>query len=342
MSLSKPKIVGKSKIIKEIIRLTKQVGDYDLNVLITGESGVGKELVARALHYYSFRAKEPFIKINCAAIPAELLESELFGYEKGAFTGATSSRIGKFELARSGTIFLDEIGEISISLQAKLLQVLQDRCFFRVGGHREIKTTARVVAATNRNLEAEITAGSFREDLFYRLSTICIHIPPLRERKEDILPLVEYFIKEMKKQYPHKNLSIPPDLAEVFLKYHWPGNVRELYNYIQRLFVLGDIKAVKDELLDKIKETDFVAPNVNDSIDEIDASLTNRIKNKDIPSLKEIKDSITKKVERMVILKILNETNWNRKETAKLLKISYRALLYKMKDMKITPPPGIR
>jgi len=342
MSLTKPKIVGKSKIIKDIIKLTKQVGDYDLNVLISGESGVGKELVARALHYYSIRSKEPFIKINCAAIPGELLESELFGYEKGSFTGANSLRIGKFELAKSGTIFLDEIGEISIGLQAKLLQVLQDRCYYRVGGHREIKTTARVVAATNRNLEAEITAGSFREDLFYRLSTICIHIPPLRERKEDILPLVDYFIKEFKKQYPNKELSLSPDIAEVFLKYHWPGNIRELYNYVQRLFVLVDFKPVKGELLDKIKEADPVVLNINGSMDEIGESITNCIKKKDIPSLKEIKDSVTKKVERMVILKILNETNWNRKETAKLLKISYRALLYKMKGMKITPPPGVR
>ncbi len=342
MNLEKPVIVGKSKTIKDIIRLTKQVGEYDLNVLITGESGVGKELVARALHFYSKRISEPFVKINCAAIPADLLESELFGYEKGAFTGANSVRIGKFELAKGGTIFLDEIGEMPISLQAKLLQVLQDRRYFRIGGHKEVKAMARVVAATNKNLEAEIAAGSFREDLFYRLSTICIHIPPLRDRKEDILPLVEYFISQLKIKYPNKEFSWDEDVLEMFKTYHWPGNVRELYNYIQRIFVLGDFISVKQELQEKLTQKNELVSSIGSRIHDLDKSIDINFNKGNIPSLKEIKDSVTKKVEKMVIEKILKETNWNRKETARLLKISYRALLYKMKDMDISPPPGIR
>lgn len=242
MRVQRPELIGKSKSIKDIIKLTKQVGDYDLNVLITGESGVGKEVVARFLHYYSIRSNEPFIKINCTNIPAELLESELFGHEKGAFTGASALRVGKFELAKGGTVFLDEIGEISNTIQSKLLQVLQDRCYFRVGGRREIKAIAGVVAATNKNLESEISAGNFREDLFYRLSTICIYIPPLRERREDIALLINHFTKEMKRKYPDKKFDMPPSLFEFFLRYHWPGNVRELYNYVQRLFVLQDFE----------------------------------------------------------------------------------------------------
>src|SRR5919106_1930257 len=237
-----------SSAMRRAKALVDQIADTDVPVLLLGESGVGKEVVAREIHTRSRRRSRPFIKVNCAALPAELLESELFGHERGAFTGATAEKPGKFELADQGTIFLDEIGEMAIRLQAKLLQVLQDEEFFRVGGKRSVRVDSRVIVATNRELEREIEVGNFREDLFYRLNVVSIRIAPLRERKEDIPPLVEFFLRKYSRKYRNGVSELPPDVTSAFLTYDWPGNVRELENMVRRLVVLNDPGLVLEEL----------------------------------------------------------------------------------------------
>src|SRR6185295_18716917 len=239
---------GESEAMRHVALIIDQVADSDVTVLIRGESGVGKELVARAIHQRSNRKPRPFVKVNCAALPAELLESELFGHEKGAFTGATAEKPGKFELADQGTIFLDEIGEMAIRLQAKLLQVLQDEEFFRVGGKKSVRVDSRVVVATNRDLEKEIELGNFREDLFYRLNVVAIRLTPLRERREDIPPLVDYFLKKYGKRYRRAQAELPQEVLAAFLDHAWPGNVRELQNMVRRLVVLKDPSMVLEEL----------------------------------------------------------------------------------------------
>ncbi len=237
-----------SSAMRRAKSLVDQIADTDVPVLILGESGVGKEVIAREIHARSRRRNRPFIKVNCAALPAELLESELFGHERGAFTGATAEKPGKFELAHQGTIFLDEIGEMAIRLQAKLLQVLQDEEFFRVGGKKSVRVDSRVVVATNRELEREIELGNFREDLYYRLNVVSVKIAPLRERKEDIPPLVEYFLRKYGRKYRGGVAELPREVLEAFQGYEWPGNVRELENMVRRLVVLGDAGLVLDEL----------------------------------------------------------------------------------------------
>jgi DNA-binding NtrC family response regulator len=240
-------IVGQSPAMQEVFKMVGRISNSDAAVMITGESGSGKELVARAIHQYSARHDRPFLAINCAAIPENLLESELFGHEKGSFTGASSQRIGRFEQADGGTLFLDEIGEMPLALQSKLLRVLQDGTFSRVGGNDTIRTNVRIVAATNKNLEAEILAKTFREDLFYRLNVVGLHLPPLRSRKEDITLLAEYFLKRIAAQKHKPQLQLSTEAAEVLESYPWPGNVRELENTIQRAAVL----ATSDVLLPK-------------------------------------------------------------------------------------------
>ncbi len=233
----------KMKRIKEII---DQVADVDVTALIQGESGVGKEVVARYIHENSLRRDRSFVKVNCAALPEELLESELFGYEKGAFTGAYRQKPGKFELADGGTIFLDEIAEIPISLQAKLLQVLQDKEFSRLGGKADVRVDVRVLVATNKNMEEAVKIGQFRQDLYYRLNVVNISIPPLRERKEEIPIFVEYFIDKYGKKYNKKITSLSEGTMRTLLGYHWLGNVRELENIIQRYTVFGNEEAIMD------------------------------------------------------------------------------------------------
>lgn len=248
MKLNTSGIIGQSTTLADVFKMLAKVAPTDSTVLVTGESGTGKELLVRALHDNSRRADKPFVPINCGAIPKELLESELFGHEKGAFTNALRSRAGRFELADGGTIFLDEIGEMDLSLQVKILRVLQEREFERVGGNVCKEVDVRIVAATNRDLEAEVAAGRFREDLFYRLNVIPLHLPPLRERGGDVLLLARFFLDRfcLKKERPP--LTLDPQVRSVFMAYQWPGNVRELENLMERLSILvdGDVVHVDD------------------------------------------------------------------------------------------------
>ncbi|MDI7259206.1 MAG: sigma 54-interacting transcriptional regulator [Thermodesulfobacteriota bacterium] len=303
--------------IKEII---DQVASTDVTVLIQGESGVGKEVVARSIHLNSSRRDKPFVKVNCAALPSELLESELFGYEKGAFTGAYRQKPGKFELANGGTIFLDEILEMSPSLQSKLLQVLQDREFSRLGGKKDIRVDVRVLVATNRNIEECVKNGKFREDLYYRLNVVNITVPPLRERKEEIPIFVEYFLEKYGKKFFKKVKPLSDQTIRAFRQHHWSGNVRELENVIQRFIVLGNEEMIVDEL---------VPPVMRDPISEKKKGISHK---KAWPSLKEVHRGAIIKVEVEIIRKALEITNWNRKKAADILNISYKALLYKIKD----------
>ncbi len=236
--------VGHSRKMKEVFFLINKLCKVDTTVLIRGENGTGKELVARAIHYNSPRKNGAFVAINCGAIPEALMESELFGHEKGAFTGAIERKIGKFQLANNGTLFLDEIGELKPEMQVKLLRVLQEKKFVPVGGQREIKTNTRIIAATNRNLEKMIEDKTFREDLFYRLNVLPIFLPPLKERTDDIPALVQHFIKKIGKNHPHQIKGVAPDAMEALKRYHWPGNIRELENLIERAFIIEP----KDEI----------------------------------------------------------------------------------------------
>jgi Nif-specific regulatory protein len=302
--------------IKEII---DQVADTDVTVLIQGESGVGKEVVSRSIHLTSLRRDQPFIKVNCAAIPHELLESELFGYEKGAFTGAYRQKLGKFELANGGTIFLDEIVEIYPPLQGKLLQVLQDREFSRLGGKKDIHVDVRVVAATNKNIEELIKEGKFREDLFYRMNVVNIYIPPLRERKEEIVLFIKYFLKKFERKYNKKCKPLSGQMMEMFMDHPWPGNVRELENILHRYVVLGNEKAIIEEFF----------PSTGKELPEAQRVLPHP--KKDRPSLKEVQREAVLRAETDIIRRVLDQTNWNRKKSAELLNVSYKALLYKIK-----------
>lgn len=253
MELNLCGIVGRSPALNDVYRILGKVAPTDSTVLVTGESGTGKELLVRALHVNSRRQGKPFVPVNCGAIPRELLESELFGHEKGAFTSAIRSRPGRFELADGGTIFLDEIGEMDLSLQVKILRVLQEKEFERVGGNKTFKVDVRIVAATNRDLEQEVKAGRFREDLFYRLNVIPLHLPPLRERGEDILLLAEHFLGRFCRQKQRKKLAIPAASRDLFLRYPWPGNVRELENFMERLSILCEHDEINpDDLPRKI------------------------------------------------------------------------------------------
>lgn len=300
--------------IKEMIR---KIAGTDATVLVLGESGVGKELIARAIHDQSLRRDKIMVRVNCAALPSELLESELFGFERGAFTGAMRGKMGKFELANGGTIFLDEIAEMSPGLQAKLLHVLQDGEFSKLGGKRDLKVDVRVVAATNQNLERSIKEGRFREDLYYRLNVVKIQVPPLRERKEDIPLLCQHFFKKFRAQYDSDMDKIPESIVEAFMSYAWPGNIRELENMMRRLVVLKDEKYVLKEL---------ALPSDTKAEPEKSVPLSEAL------SLKEISKRRTVEVEREAIFKALVENNWNKKRAAEALNISYRALQYKIKE----------
>jgi two-component system response regulator AtoC len=313
--------------------LAAQVADTDVPVLILGESGVGKEVMARHIHYSSARRNEQLLKVNCAALPSELLESELFGYERGAFTGALRDKPGKFELAGRGTIFLDEIGEMSPLLQAKLLHVLQDGEFTRLGGTKPQCSAARVVTATNQRLEECVAEGTFREDLYYRLNVIRIEIPPLRERKEDIAPLCTFLIGLYSSRYKRPVREMPPELMQAIDNYSWPGNVRQLENIIKRFVILPDAKLVLSELVEP--ETHAEVPVARAAAASSSESASPIELPKDTSSLKKLSSLAAERVEREVVLRTLNEVNWNRKLAAKKLSISYKALLNKIKRWQI-------
>jgi len=350
--------VTSSKAMDQVWALVHRVADTDVPVLLIGESGVGKDVVARRVHAASHRSARPFVKINCAALPGELLESELFGHEKGAFTGAHAEKPGKFELAHQGTIFLDEIGEMDPRLQAKLLQVLQDEEFYRVGGKRPIRVDARVVVATNRDLESAIETGTFREDLFYRLNVVTIRVPPLRERKEDIVPLVRHFVEKYRRRYKGGLERVPDDVMSRFHQYDWPGNVRELENLVRRLVVLKDPAMVLGELspgragmspVMPVVGAASAAPGVpqNAAVNaavSVPASYRSGAPPalhaplpEDAP-LKEVGRRAARIAEREAIIRALMRTGWNKRKAALRLQISYKALLYKIKECEIVDP----
>ena len=314
--------------MREALETVEQVADTDITVLIRGESGTGKELVARTLHRLSGRHDQAFVKVNCAALPSELLESELFGFEKGAFTGAQKRKLGKFEFANHGTIFLDEIGEMSPALQAKLLQVLQDGEFSRLGGESDVQVDTRILAATNLNLEEAVANGGFREDLYYRLNVVTVTMPPLRERPGAVPILVDHFLKKFATEYKREATHLSAETMKMLLRYAWPGNVRELENMIRRMVVLENEESVLKEITDREPEAVAAPTNGGADIDEIGAKLAEG----ESVDLKAIAKAASQTAEKRVMAKVLEQTRWNRKEAAERLQISYKALLYKMKE----------
>jgi DNA-binding NtrC family response regulator len=385
-------LISYSPAMRKVRALVERIADTDVPVLLLGESGTGKEVIAREIHARSQRRARPFIKVNCAALPGELLESELFGHERGAFTGATAEKPGKFELADQGTIFLDEIGEMAIRLQAKLLQVLQDEEFFRVGGKKSVRVDSRVVVATNRELEREIELGNFREDLFYRLNVVAIRLPPLRERPEDVVPLTDHFLKKYGKGFLSGVSELPPEVLRAFAEYNWPGNVRELENMVRRLCVLKDMTLVLDELREGNRApasapslptaysgeqggAEPPAPTVrgpasSSSVQVLEMPARGGLPPVEVPanqvpsapmryanpfdapqpppppmtvpegelSLKDIGKRAAMLAEREAILAMLQRTAWNKRRAASKLRISYKALLYKIKECGIIDP----
>jgi DNA-binding NtrC family response regulator len=312
--LRMPELVGESPQWLGVIESARKVAPLKTTALILGESGTGKELIARAIHFFSPRAEQPFIAVNCAAIPKDLIENELFGHEKGAFTGATEIKQGRFELADKGTIFLDEIGDMDLPLQAKLLRVLQESEFERVGGTRTLKVDVRIVAASNKNLERAVADGSFREDLFYRLNVFPISIPPLRERRADILPLARFFLEGFCRDMNRQRLSISEDAVRTLERYVWKGNVRELRNVIERAVIMADGTVV---------ETGHLAlcdPEVTPS--GVPAS----------GSLLAIGEAAARAAEKSMIEKVLQETGGNKSRAAEMLGVSYKTLLTKIKE----------
>jgi two-component system response regulator AtoC len=303
-----------------ILEIARQVADTDVPVLILGESGVGKEVLARYVVDQSSRRRDPFIKVNCAALPHDLLESELFGYERGAFTGALTEKPGKFELAGKGTILLDEIGEMSSHLQAKLLHVLQDSEYTRLGGKRPTRTEARVLASTNRKIEEMVAKGEFREDLYFRLNVISVEIPPLRERREDIPILCTNFVTRYREKYRSSVEQLPRELLDAFVRYDWPGNIRQLENAVKRYLILQDLGMAFAEL--KMNWEPRIAPPP--------AQLPEQPVH-----LKDLGAKAAEHAEREIVLEVLAQTQWNRKQASRLLNISYKVLRIKLKKWKL-------
>jgi len=326
--------------------MVDQVANTDITVLITGESGTGKELVAKALHKSSDRADAPFIKVNCAALPRELLESELFGFEKGAFTGAHRRKYGRFEMAQNGTVFLDEISEMHLDLQSKLLHVLQEKQFYRIGGEREVKVNCRVLTATNRVLDDLVEDGRFRRDLYYRINVVNIHVPALRDRRDDIPLLADYFLTRYAGMYNRKDATISNRLMEMFLNYEWPGNVRELENYVKRFIILGNELQLITEFQRK-RENGLALREMNSNEAEIRGHEAKSLPQRkaggkgnggdplilpEKATLKEVAKIAQRRAEREMIERVLQQTRWNRRKAAQILDISYKALLYKIKE----------
>ena len=351
---------GSSEGMRRITTVIEQVGDSDVAVLIRGESGVGKELVSRAIHQQSTRRHRPFVKVNCAALPAELLESELFGHEKGAFTGAATSRIGKFEQADTGTLMLDEIGELTPALQAKLLHVLQDAEFTKLGSNKRIEVDVRVVTATNRDLEKMLLAGSFREDLYYRLRVIELTVPALRERRDEIPTLTESFIARYSRKYKRTAPRISPQLRQLFQEYSWPGNIRELENTVKRLVILQDEEMAITEIERSMQRVASLPAAAADSIASTSATSavpagpgadggsepSPTVTSGDDDgiertgegegSLAAVARAAAMKAERALIEQTLNQVHWNRRKASQILQVSYKTLLNKIKECSIT------
>ena len=336
-------IIGVSQNICRIRDLINQVADTGLNTVIHGDTGVGKELVVQCLYQKSNRVGKPFVKVNCAALPDSLLESEMFGYEQGAFTGAERRKRGKFEQAHGGVLFLDEIGDMSLRLQSKLLHVLQGGDFTPLGSEKTVKTDTWVIAATNHDLETDMQNGEFREDLYYRLSTIKIFIEPLRNRPEDIPYLIDFYIKEYTDQFNGKKLVRPSSKTiDKLLSYSWPGNVRELQNILKRIMILGEGEETIDDLLSSAGKRENAAgvqaalakPSI--PIDLVGLNGENAA-NLSSLSLKKIRKKALDRVEKEVITYVLEKTGWNRSKATKILNISYKTLLYKIKDLGIVP-----
>jgi two-component system, NtrC family, response regulator AtoC len=303
----------------------EQISDTDVTVLIQGESGVGKEIVARAVHETSARSARPFVKVNCAALPGTLLESELFGYERGAFTGAAARKPGKFEVASGGTIFLDEIGEMSSAMQAKLLHVLQDGRFARLGGNREIEADARVVTATNRNLAELVGRGAFREDLYFRINVVSIAVPSLRERQGELAELIDHLLRRAATRYRRPLPRLSPRLLRALERHPFPGNVRELENLLKRIVVLGSEEPVLRVLLSEETRGPAGARSFERLLDEVEQSAGE-------VSLREVGRRASLEAERGVIERALYQTQWNRKQAARILGVSYKTLLQKIRE----------
>jgi len=340
-------LIGVSQNIQRIKALIDQIADTGLNTIIYGETGVGKELIVQCLYQKSNRVGKPFVKVNCAALPDTLLESEMFGYEQGAFTGAERRKRGKFEQAHSGVLFLDEIGDMSLPLQSKLLHVLQGGDFTPLGSEKAVTTDTWVIAATNHELEQDMKNGEFREDLYYRLSTIKIHIEPLRNRPEDIPHLIEHYIKEYSEMFGDKKIQHPGQRTiSKMATYHWPGNVRELQNVLKRIMILGEGEETIDDLLNPSARQqsgpEFQAAGAKPSIPvDLWGLDGDRAPNLSSLSLKKVRKKALDRVEREVISYVLEKTGWNRSKAAKILNISYKTLLYKIKDLSIEQPPDV-
>jgi two-component system, NtrC family, response regulator AtoC len=365
---------SESPAMQQVALIIEQVADSDVTVLIRGESGVGKELVARAIHQRSTRKQRPFVKVNCAALPAELLESELFGHEKGAFTGAATTRIGKFEQAHSGTIFLDEIGEMKPALQAKLLHVLQDAEFTKLGSNKRVQVDVRIVAATNRDLEKMMLSGEFREDLYYRLKVIELTVPPLRERRDEIPTLIDFFIARYARKYNRQARPLSEHLRQLFMTYDWPGNIRELENMIKRVVILQDEQLVVREIERNMQRAlaaampvaavagavatagvagpggypsmpsipyppsmppPQAAPADADGADD-DAGAGDEPAEAGSGSLATVAKAAAMKAERAAIEQTLRQVHWNRRKAAQILGVSYKTLLNKIKECGIS------
>ena len=373
-------LLGNSPAMIKVRELISLVADTNATVLIRGESGTGKEVVARSLRALSSRRHKAFVKVNCAALPGELLESEMFGFERGAFSGALQAKPGKFEFANHGTIFLDEIGEMPASLQAKLLHVLQDGQFSRLGGQGDVRVDVRVIAATNRRLEEAVATGLFREDLFFRLNVVCITLPPLRDRREEIPLLVRHFLAKYSRHYRRPETEIPQATLDAFMEHAWPGNVRELENVVQRMILLGpefqrwtpgpecsaarrapggrsSIRGIRApaELAARFRSAGPYVACPNSAAPTRCASTHpgRRVAGRrastaahravlasanEQASLKLVGRNAARAAERELMLRMLNRTRWNRKEAAEILGISYKALLYKIKEHRLDDP----
>ncbi len=319
-------IIGKSEALQKVLNIVERVCDSDSTVLVHGESGTGKELIARAIHYNSHRSKNPFVAINCGAIPSELLESELFGHTKGAFTGAIANRLGKFEQADGGTLFLDEIGDLHPSLQVKILRALQERCFEPVGSTKTVQVNVRVIAATNVNLEEAVTQGKFREDLFYRLNVIPLFIPALRDRRSDIPLLLSHFLKIFSKNRVKFLTAVSPRAMESLMNYNWPGNIRELENFIERMSVLKgqgilDYEDLPQKYQFKADQAQMVPQSIHIPDEGIDFN------------------TLVDQFENSLILQALHKTKWNRNQAAQALRLNRTTLVEKMKKKGLKAPP---